>query len=159
AGDVPAQRRGRAASEPERVQPEAGARRTGVSPFLGRSAVCRDGHGGGADADVGGGDAERMRLGGRGEGQRTSGAAGGFGGGRGAGVWGATAATIDSGATIDPANGNVYVPAGSDSVWAVGLNANGGSLWAGGNAAMVFNYVPGSNNPQRAQSAGCLSHD
>lgn len=65
---------------------------------------------------------------------------------------------IDAPATIDAANGRIYVPAGTDSVSIVGLSTNGDPLWS--SATMpVFNYLDGVNNPQRAQSAGCLSWD
>jgi outer membrane protein assembly factor BamB len=74
-------------------------------------------------------------------------------------LWNTNAPTIDATPTIDPANGNIYVPAGSDSAWVVGLDVNGDALWASGAASLVFQHVPGSTNPQRAQSAGCLSHD
>lgn len=64
---------------------------------------------------------------------------------------------MDASATIDPSNGNIYVPAGSDSVYVVGLDKNGQPLW--GSAAMLVFHYTGSGDPQRAQSAGCLSHD
>lgn len=67
-----------------------------------------------------------------------------------------TGYTIDSPATIDPANGNVYVAAGSDSVAVVGVNKNGQQLWSS-TAKVVYQRTTGE--AQRAQSAGCLSHD
>lgn len=74
-------------------------------------------------------------------------------------VWNAFASgPIDASATIDPDNGNVYVAAGVDDIWIVGLDAHGLPLW-GSVDLPVFDHVPGTNNPQRAQSAGCLSHD
>jgi len=64
----------------------------------------------------------------------------------------------DADPTVDATSGNVYVPMGQDSVWIVGLSQSGRALW--NNLAMpVFTYQPGTNNPQRAQSAGCLSFD
>ncbi len=68
-------------------------------------------------------------------------------------------ATMDASATIDPANGRVFVPAGSDDVYVAGLTATGQNLWAGSPRALVYDWQPGVNNPHRAQSAGCLSHD
>jgi len=65
-------------------------------------------------------------------------------------------ATVDATVTIDPANGNIYVGCGSDSVFVAGLDKDGNPLW-GSEAVMVF--YGGSGNPQRAQAAGCLSHD
>jgi len=38
----------------------------------------------------------------------------------------------------------------------VGLDKDGNTLWT---ANKVWDYVSGTNNPQRAQAAGCLSHD
>ncbi len=73
-------------------------------------------------------------------------------------IWSLYAATIDAPATIDPTNGNIYIPAGSDNIYVVGLSKDGVPLWS--NAAMlVHSYIPGVTNPQRAQCGGCLSHD
>ena len=66
--------------------------------------------------------------------------------------------TSDSDATIDPANGNIYLPLGADSIWIVGLDKTGNALW-GQPALTVFQWQNGVNNPQRAQSAGCLAQD
>lgn len=64
----------------------------------------------------------------------------------------------DADPTVVPATGNVYLPVGTSSIKIVGVDANGAALWA--NAAMpVFAWQDGVNNPQRAQSAGCLAHD
>jgi hypothetical protein len=82
-----------------------------------------------------------------------------YDGASGAEAWGVLGPTIDATPTVDPANGRVFVPAGSDSVWVVGLDANGNALWPSGTASPVFAYQPGVNNPQRSQAAGCLSHD
>ena len=74
-------------------------------------------------------------------------------------VWSVSAAaTMDATPTIDPANGHVYIPAGSDSIYVVGLTKDGGLLWSSA-ALMVHFYLPGDTNAQRAQSGGCLSHD
>lgn len=64
----------------------------------------------------------------------------------------------DADVTIDPANGNIYVPAGSDSIYVVGVNKSGVSLWTS-TAKLVFQWISGANEPQRVASAGCLSHD
>lgn len=60
--------------------------------------------------------------------------------------------------TIDPNNGNVYLPVGANSIWAVGLHKDGTPLW-GSVASQVFQWQDGVNNPQLAESAGCLAHD
>ena len=65
---------------------------------------------------------------------------------------------VDVPVTIDPANGNIYAPAGDANIYVVGLDKDGNSLWATP-SPMVYEYIDGTNNPQRAQSAGCLSHD
>jgi outer membrane protein assembly factor BamB len=67
-------------------------------------------------------------------------------------------AMIDAPVTIDPDNGNIYVSAGADSIYVVGLDKDGASLWPQ-TAPRVYEYVSGVNNRQRAQAAGCLSHD
>lgn len=80
-----------------------------------------------------------------------------YSGSTGAELWTANVgATVDATVTIDPANGNVYVGCGSDSVFVAGLDKDGNPLW-GSEAVMVF-YNAGAS-PQRAQAAGCLSHD
>jgi outer membrane protein assembly factor BamB len=65
---------------------------------------------------------------------------------------------VDATVTIDPANGNIYVGAGDNSIDVVGLDTNGNALW-GDPSAPVYTWIEGQNNAQRAQSAGCLSHD
>ncbi|MEW6249064.1 MAG: PQQ-binding-like beta-propeller repeat protein [Planctomycetota bacterium] len=68
-------------------------------------------------------------------------------------------AGTDADATIDPANGNIYVPIGWDSIWIVGLDAAGQPLWNLDPRALVFDYFPGIDEPQHATGIGCLSHD
>ena len=81
-----------------------------------------------------------------------------YDGSTGALLWSRAAQTMDAPPTIDPANGNIYIPAGSDNIYIVGLDKNGNPLWS--NAAVLLHfYLPGDTNPQRAQTAGCLSHD
>ncbi len=63
----------------------------------------------------------------------------------------------DAGITVDPASGDLYVPLGHDSIAVLSLDANGSIRWGG--ATDLFTHVPGVNEPQRAQSAGALSHD
>ncbi|MGE0481926.1 MAG: PQQ-binding-like beta-propeller repeat protein [Phycisphaerae bacterium] len=82
-----------------------------------------------------------------------------YNGATGAQLWNAVTPTIDATPTIDPANGNIYVGAGDADIWVVGLDKNGQPLWGGQPAALVFDHLPGVTNAQRAQSAGCLSHD
>ncbi|MBL8878355.1 MAG: hypothetical protein JNG88_04475 [Phycisphaerales bacterium] len=74
-------------------------------------------------------------------------------------LWNIATPSIDATGTIDPANGNIYFPAGSNDVWVVGLTIEGQPLWGGAPERLVFDYVPGQNEPQRAQAGGCLSHD
>ena len=66
-------------------------------------------------------------------------------------------ALIEASVTIDPASGNLYVGAGDNDIVVAGLDLDGNPLWSSA-ALQVFDY-DGSNNPQRAQSTGCLSHD
>ncbi len=82
-----------------------------------------------------------------------------YDGASGAEVWSAACPTVDATPTVDPATGNVFVAAGSESVAVVGLTRDGAALWGGSSARAVFTYAPGKNTAQRAQSAGCLSHD
>ncbi len=69
-----------------------------------------------------------------------------------------TAVETDATITIDPANGNLYVAAGSNDIYVIGLDKDLNPLWSE-SKILVFDYVAGENQPQRAQSAGCLSHD
>ncbi len=74
-------------------------------------------------------------------------------------LWSATtSAGTDATVTIDPDNGNIYLPAGFDDIYIVGLNKNGQPLW-NNPAILVYDSQSGSSNPQRAQSCGCLSYD
>ena len=65
----------------------------------------------------------------------------------------------DADATIDPANGNIYLPVGTGSIWVAGLDRNGDPLWFGYPTSLVYDYFPGYNNRQHAVGEGCLSHD
>ncbi len=73
-------------------------------------------------------------------------------------IWAAASINSDANATIDPENGNIYMPAGESSIYLVGLTKDGQPLWDD-TCTLVFQYTSGMNNPQRAQSTGCLSHD
>ena len=64
----------------------------------------------------------------------------------------------DADPTIDPANGNLYLPVGSDSIWVVGLHPDGSPLWTN-LVSQVFAWQDGVNNRQLAESAGCLAQD
>jgi len=64
----------------------------------------------------------------------------------------------DASVTIDPSNGNVYVPGGDNDIYVAGLDKEGNPLWSAA-SILVYDHVDGTNNPQRAQSTGCLSHD
>jgi outer membrane protein assembly factor BamB len=84
----------------------------------------------------------------------------GWDGNTGAELWTATMpGTIDATGTIDPTNGNIYQPLGESSIYVAGYNAYGQPLWAYPNASLLHEYQPGVNDPERAQSAGCLSWD
>ena len=65
---------------------------------------------------------------------------------------------VDASVTIDPENGNIYVGAGFESTFVIGLNKNGEALWDSA-AIKIYDWQDGYNNKHRAQSAGCLSHD
>lgn len=66
--------------------------------------------------------------------------------------------TVDAPVTIDPASGNVYVGCGDSSVFVAGLDKHGHPLW-GPPVMPVHQYIASQTYPQRAQAAGCLSHD
>ena len=65
---------------------------------------------------------------------------------------------VDAPVTIDPDNGNIYVGVGDNDIYVAGLDIFGDPLWTSP-SLLVYDYVDGTNNRQRAQSAGCLSHD
>jgi outer membrane protein assembly factor BamB len=78
----------------------------------------------------------------------------------GAELWTATMpGTIDATGTIDPVNGNIYQPLGDPSIYVAGHNAYGQPLWSFPDASLIYEYQSGVNDPERAQSAGCLSWD
>src|SRR5262249_55363456 len=82
-----------------------------------------------------------------------------YAGSTGAELWSAlTGYSTDADVTVDPANGNIYVPMGFDNIVVAGLDKNGNPLW-GSTTKAVFNWINGTNNPQRAQSGGALSQD
>lgn len=64
----------------------------------------------------------------------------------------------DGEVTVDPNNGNIYAPAGWNDIAVVGLDKNGNPLWDT-KSKLLYDWIDGTNNPQRAQSTGCLSHD
>jgi hypothetical protein len=64
----------------------------------------------------------------------------------------------DAGATIDPANGRIYLPLGFDNIWIAGLDKDGTPLWDE-SARPVFTWEDGVDEPQRAGSTGCLAAD
>ena len=81
-----------------------------------------------------------------------------FDGTTGAQLWDYNSGKLtDADPTLDPTNGNIYVPMGQDSIVIVGLNESGNALWS--SASMPVFVYQGTNNPQRAQSAGCLAVD
>jgi hypothetical protein len=63
----------------------------------------------------------------------------------------------DAGITVDPVTGDLYVPLGQDSIAVASLDRFGSPRWGG--TAQVYSHEPGVSEPQRAQSAGALSHD
>jgi uncharacterized repeat protein (TIGR01451 family) len=82
-----------------------------------------------------------------------------YDGATGAELWAVpTGQMIDTNPTINPSNGNIYVGAGGDSVYVIGLTKDGAPLW-GTAAKLVYQYQNGVNNPQCARGAGCLSFD
>ncbi|MBI5837070.1 MAG: PQQ-binding-like beta-propeller repeat protein [Candidatus Eisenbacteria bacterium] len=74
----------------------------------------------------------------------------------GAELWRVAMSTMNARPTIDPDNGNVYVPAGNDYVYIVGLDKRGNKLWADPQMP-VYEWISGMNNPQWARNTGCLS--
>ncbi len=82
-----------------------------------------------------------------------------YDGATGAELWAAAVdEMVDASVTIDPDNGNIYVGAGDESIYIVGLDKDGNPLW-GSASLLVYEHIPGTNNPQRAQATGCLSFD
>lgn len=82
-----------------------------------------------------------------------------YDGSTGAELWKvSTSITTDASITIDPANGNMYVCVGDNDISVVGLDKDGNALWSGV-AMLIYDWIDGSNNRQRAQTTGCLSHD
>lgn len=71
----------------------------------------------------------------------------------------AGAGLLDASVTIDPSNGNIYVGVGDQDICVAGLDKEGNGLWSSSGFEQVFDHQEGVNNPQRAQSAGCLSWD
>ncbi len=67
------------------------------------------------------------------------------------------ARSMDAAVSIDPANGNIYVGCGGDSIWVAGLNKNGQPLWSSDAMLLLDHMADGI--PHRAQGAGCLNHD
>lgn len=78
-------------------------------------------------------------------------------------IWSAyVGVTMDATATIDPATGNIYLPAGDNSIYVVGSDILGNPLWTDtygdpSYALRVYDHAGG--NSQRAQAGGCLSAD
>lgn len=61
--------------------------------------------------------------------------------------------------TIDPDNGNIYVPAEIDrDIYVAGLDSEGNPLWSSV-SFRVYDYQEGVNNGQIATTCGCLSHN
>ncbi len=66
----------------------------------------------------------------------------------------------DAGATVDPADGNIYFASPQDGdVWVTGVDRDGGALWGGSPSVRVYDYVAGVNSSQGVAGTGCLSHD
>ncbi len=64
----------------------------------------------------------------------------------------------DANVTIDPTTGRIYAAMGGSDIVVAGLTASGNPLWS--SVAMpVYDWIDGKNDPERAQSGGCLSHD
>ncbi len=84
-----------------------------------------------------------------------------FNGSNGALLWQRTGfQPTDANPTIDPVDGRIFVPLGlgNGSVWVAGLSREGVNLWATP-SRLLYQHIPGSNNPERVVSTGCLSHD
>ena len=74
--------------------------------------------------------------------------------------WSVATPFIEARVTIDPANGNVYVGAGTGDVYVVGISRTGNPLpgWGGDTEKLLYTYSS-DDDRQGARSAGCLSHD
>ena len=68
----------------------------------------------------------------------------------------ATGHFTDADTTIDPANGNIYLPMGYGDIFVAGLSKNGSPLWES-TVQPVFDWMDGVNHRQRAQSGGALA--
>ncbi|MBP7146541.1 MAG: hypothetical protein KBD01_03280 [Acidobacteria bacterium] len=82
----------------------------------------------------------------------------GFDGETGDELWTVDTPPTDAAATIDPETGNIYVGAGFNSTWVVGLDQYGQPLWDE-TAKEVYSWVPGENAAHWSGSSGCLSWD
>ena len=73
----------------------------------------------------------------------------------------ATSAPTRATPTIDPATGNIYVPAAEDTgdTYIVGLTKDGNPLPGWGGATSKVVHVKGAGETQVPATAGCLSHD
>jgi hypothetical protein len=81
-----------------------------------------------------------------------------YNGATGATVWTKSTPASDSPPTVDPASGKIYIPAGFDDIYVIGLSKDGANLWGGSPWVLVYDYT-GANTPHVARSAGCLSQD
>ncbi len=64
----------------------------------------------------------------------------------------------DAEPTIDPVSGNIYLPVGEGSLYVAGFTSRGEPLW-GTASKQVYQYTPGVNTMQWAETTGCLAHD
>lgn len=76
----------------------------------------------------------------------------------GAELWSTATEDLRASPTIDPSNGNIYVPAGVASTYIVGLDKDGNPLWSDADL-LVYEHVPGVNDAHLAEADGCLAHD
>jgi parallel beta-helix repeat protein len=79
----------------------------------------------------------------------------------GAQLWAvSTGLQVEADATIDPANGNIYVSGSSaNDVFVVGLDKTGSPLWGSNPASQVFDGVDGQDEMQWPSATGSLSFD
>ncbi len=75
-------------------------------------------------------------------------------------LWTASVTGISQTApTIDPDNGNIYLPTNNlGDIYITGLGKDGALLWSAA-SLLVYDYTEGVNNEQRPIATGCLSHD